>query len=83
MKLVRVDEIPTPMPANKNFNNVSDILDNFLASDMKYAKVVWQPYGYANVDSARAALYQARRRQNYPLLIMHRNGELYLAKKGA
>lgn len=81
MKLVRVDEIPTPMPANKNLNNVVEVLDNFLASDMKCARVVWEPYGYANVNSARAALYQTRRAQKYPIDIASRNGELYIIKR--
>lgn len=83
MKLVRVDGIPDHTTKNKCHNNLIDVLNNFLASDMQYAHVVWEPYGYANVNSARAALYQTRRTQNYPIRIVHRNGELYLAKKEA
>ena len=83
MKLVRVGEIPGRTSSNKNRNNVVEVLDNFLASDMKFARVVWEPYGYANIDSARAALYQTRKQQHYRIDIFSRNGELYLAKKGA
>lgn len=82
MTLVRVESIPEKMPSNKNMNNLIGMFDDFLASDMKYAHVVWQPYGYANVNSARAALYQTRRRNNYKVGIVLRNGEIYLTKKG-
>ena len=82
MTLVRVDEIPVDDIRSKEHNSLIDVFDKFLGSDMKYAKVVWEPYGYSNIESARAALYQTRRMQNYPVSIVRRKSGLYLAKKG-
>ena len=81
MTLVRVEEIPVDDIHNKVSNNVIDVFDRFLESDMRCARVVWEPYGYSNIESALAALYQTRRRQNYPVRIVRRNGEFYIAKK--
>lgn len=80
MRFVRVEDIPE-MRRERNHNDVCMLIENFLASDMEYAKVVLDPGDYANAEYARQSLLQARRYRNYNVNIIVRNGEMYLARK--
>lgn len=80
MKLVRVEEIPE-VDKRRSKKMVSEMLANFVASDMKYAKVVLEEGDYSRVEHARHSLLKACTRDGYMIDVKVRSGDIYLAKK--
>lgn len=86
MKITAVDKLPEETlrtVANQNStlrHRMREMLDEFLASGAKYAKVDYTPADFKNVQSAYNALYQAYRIPNLPLRVRRINGELYLTR---
>lgn len=79
MRLMRVEYIPEPTYADSKIP-IHDILVDFLSSDMQYAKVIREPGDYVRSESARQTLQQACRRYNFPIKVLTRSGEIYIAK---
>ena len=80
MKLVRVEEIPEVVNHTPK-KQVNVMLSDFIASDMKYAKVEIEEGEYARIEYARQSLLQVCARCGYRVEVKTRNGEIYLAKK--
>ena len=82
MRLVRVEEIPEVVNHTPK-KQVSGMLSDFMASDMKYAKVEIADGEYTRIEYARQSLLQVCARHGYRVDVKTRNGEIYLAKKEA
>jgi hypothetical protein len=81
MELVRVESIPSTV-YNHTKQNLRELLEGFVNSDMRYAKVVFENE-YDCVEYVRSALMAACKRHGYDIKVMYRSGTIYLAKRGA
>lgn len=82
MRLVKVDYIPRQVhdgPRKKVYKFVED----FLKSDMDYAKVVLDPGDYVRPESARQSFIRACKRFGYGVDVETRNGDIYLVRRSA
>ena len=81
MRLVKVDDIPSATnPGRKYKKDLKTLLLRFVASDIKYAEVVFTEDDYKSPLNARNSIYQAIREHNLPVWVYLRNDRVYLEK---
>jgi hypothetical protein len=82
MRLVKVNSIPEKNTTHSRLDLIK-MIEDFVMSDMDYAKVLLDTGEYSCAEYARSSLGQAIRRTGYPVDVKYRNGEIYLVRRSA
>lgn len=77
MKFVEVKEIP----CYKRNHRLKDMWDEFIASNMKMAKVDLDIDEYSNLSVAASVMAVSIKRYGYPIKLVRRDGNIYLVRK--
>ena len=80
MKIVKVDTIPN-VCKSKPKNNIRKLLEEFLALDTKYARIIFEENEYGNIDIARMSIRNSSIRHGFPIGVVFRQSEMYLVRK--
>ena len=83
MKIVEVDYIPeTIQPVTCERKKVISVIEDFLyKSDAKFVRVDYTYAEYKYPTACRASFAAAIERRGYPVRVLIRNGEVYLARE--
>lgn len=81
MRLVQVDSIPKKVNDVPK-KSIRKFLEDFLKSDMDYAKVIFEPGEYVRVEGARQSFIRACKHFRYGIDVKTRGGDIYLVKRG-
>lgn len=77
MRLVRMEN---GLPKRENFK-LKVIFNEFIAMNVKVAKVNLDPDDYKSITVARSVLGNAAKRHDVPVKVRLRNGEIYFVRK--
>lgn len=77
MKFVEVKDVP----GLKVNHRLKDMWDEFMASNMKMAKVNLDEGEYSSVVVAASVMAVSIRRYGYPIRLIRRGDEIYLIRK--
>lgn len=77
MKFVEVKEVPD----KKKYHPLKSRWDEFMAMNVKVAKVDLDEREYKSVEIARATMALSIKRLGYPITVTRRNGEIYLIRR--
>lgn len=77
MKFVEVKEVP----GAKRNHRLKDMWDEFIASNMKMAKVDLDEDEYSCLSVAASVMAVSIKRYGYPIRLIRRDGNIYLIRK--
>ena len=79
MRFVEVNELPEHIRSTKS--NFKHRLDEFMAMNIKVARVEFDSSEYNSRESCRGAFVSACKRYSYPIRAVGINGDVYLIRK--
>jgi hypothetical protein len=80
MQFIEVDKLPIFDWINRTRYETQSKLEEFMAMNIKYARVVLDEGEYASVNSAYQCIRHAAIRANHPILVSCICGEVYLMR---
>lgn len=80
MRFVEVDEIPERVQ-RKLYRKISPMLDDFMEASIKYARVETKHDDWSTCGVMYRDLRNAVKNRGYPIQVVQRNGDVYLARK--
>lgn len=80
---MRFTEIKGEIPRSigKGVHNIRSQIEEFMAMNVKVAKVTWTSIEYKDYKSCYQALHKAVDRGGYPVQVLTRNEEVYIIRK--
>lgn len=77
MKFVEVKELP----GRRKYNPLDVYFKDFMAMNIKIAKVDFEGNGYKSMKTAQSTLYNSAKKRGYPITIVVRNNEIYFIRR--
>lgn len=82
MTFKEVNDIPiNPNPSRRDKKDIKTLILNFIASDIKYAELIFTEEDYSSPLNARNSFAQCIRENDYPVWVYLRNGRVFLERK--
>jgi hypothetical protein len=77
MKFVEVKEVPN----KRNYNPLRSKWEEFMAMNIKVAKIDFEGRNYSSVEGARATMAISVKRAGLPITVTRRGDEIYLIRR--
>lgn len=77
MKFVEVEKVP----GLQKYHPLKSKWDEFMAMNVKVAKVDLDENEYSNIEVARATMAISVKRMGYPITVTRRQNEIYLIRR--
>ena len=81
MIFIEIEELPeTERRIAHEYKRNKEYFEKFMAMNVKFAWVIFEPHEYVNTLSARLTLRRSCRRFGYPIDVCVRNDDLYFVR---
>ena len=77
MKFTAVKELPS----TRKYNPLDVYFKEFMAMNVKIAKVDFEDREYTSLKTAQSTLYNSARNRGYPITVAVRNNEIYFVRR--
>lgn len=77
MKFTAVKELPKA----RKYNPLDVYFKEFMAMNVRIAKVDFEGKGYKTIKTAQSTLYNSAKKRGYPITIVARGDELYFVRR--